>query len=98
MSKIEVSSFLFQVVLTTFEAMSDQSVSESGADRVSTSDDSGENNPAGVSNLEDSGESFLGTEVGWKEEAQAVIKDVEKLVKQIDIAEKLEVFFIAESL
>ena len=57
--------------------MSDQSVSESGSARGSTS--------------QDSGERFLDTQEGWEAEARAVIQEVEKFVKKIDIADKLQV-------
>jgi hypothetical protein len=39
----------------------------------------------------ESGELFLGSEGGWKVEAEGVIKDVEKFVKNISVAEKIQV-------
>ena len=40
---------------------------------------------------EDSGEIFLASEEGWKEEAKAVIRDVEKFVQVIAVADKIKV-------
>jgi hypothetical protein len=40
---------------------------------------------------EDSGEIFLASEEGWKEEANSVIRDVEKFVQFIAIADKIKV-------
>jgi len=40
---------------------------------------------------EDSGENFLASKEGWKEEAKAVIRDVEKFVRDIAIADKIKV-------
>ena len=39
----------------------------------------------------ESDEIFLGNSKGWKEEAQAVIQDVKKHVKTIQVSEKLQV-------
>ena len=39
----------------------------------------------------ESDEIFLGNSKGWKEEAQAVIQDVKKHVKTIEVSEKLQV-------
>ena len=44
-----------------------------------------------VSPRDPNAEIFLANSQGWKEEAEAVIKDVKDQVKDIFIAEKLEV-------
>ena len=46
-----------------------------------------------VSPRDPNAEIFLANSQGWKEEAEAVIKDVKDQVKDIFIAEKLEVNF-----
>ena len=44
-----------------------------------------------VSPKDSNGEIFLANSQGWKEEAEAVIKDVKDQVKEIVISNKLEV-------
>ena len=49
-----------------------------------------------VSPRDPNAEIFLANSQGWKEEAEAVIKDVKDQVKDIFIAEKLEVLRITQ--
>ena len=46
---------------------------------------------AGFATSEESGEIFLGSTDGWIEEAEAVIKDVEKFVEKIFISQTIQV-------
>ena len=66
--------------------MSDQPLDDSSA----ASNNSGESS-ASCQESQESGEIFLGSEGGWKSEAESVIKDVERFVKTIAIADKIQV-------
>ena len=66
--------------------MSDQPLDDSSA----ASNNSGENS-ASCQEFQESGEIFLASEGGWKSEAESVIKDVERFVKTIAIADKIQV-------
>ena len=87
-------SFEFQFMwgAASVSVMSDPPLSRASA----AFEESGEISDSAASGREsqESGENFLCSQGGWRSEAESVIRDVQKFVKKIEIAEKIQVCFI----